>query len=478
VTENLTVINAEPDPAVRANGPTLLPPPGDPSSIGSGFGPTGSIAPFLRWLDPEVSLRHTASWWPDPSRASLGYGSQGVDGSSQVWIAPWVVADSNGTPVFLPMALRQLLSWNRERYQAVNRFADHDIDNPNDPAVFPTERYNVVQKIDLKPRLDISDVKLEEMAFSLGGISSTGLLGYAGLPELGVGYGAEVFQKIRYFAPDGSPLPRQQTFPSIRGQWWEVTLQFAPDPYVNRFGYRYCSIEIKPNTRLESFKHLPMGVVPTGADGNPNFSLVDAENGGDSSLIERLTTGFPLREGQIEIVMRYPWVSAERLLRAGPIGNSEQIGAVGLAPVNPFNMPPGQLLVTVNRDAFLGFTRGRVLYVSAEIEEAASPVTGRLGYRVSNHFIVNVNREWNQSRYSPPKAGVLNMAPIQADMTPTWGTGFMVMLDPAKSTNTIYKFVAPPAVQAQAVYPYPYRDWSGLVYYGSLGDGQVFESEG
>jgi hypothetical protein len=460
----------------------MAPPPGDPKDAGEGVGhyfpeDTGDI-----YLDPYYGAAHLANWFPSPDRVGLVYGEQGVESSSQTWIAPfWVFAD-NGEWVPLQVPLRQLMSWNREKYQQFNRFADHPV--VMDGTSYPTENYMVPIRLTAKPRIDMPNTKLEELYQKYGEPTSYGMFGYAGIQEYGEGFAADYFRMTRFTDGSGNPLPEQNTFPSILGQWWEIEIQFATDKYFNRFGYRYCKIDIKPTTRMESIKNIPIGIVPTDVDGNPNFKLVDAEKDGDSSLIDNVTVGFPLREGQIEITMTYPWVSINDLLKAGPIGNPTQIpdlegGNFIFEAVNPHNMSPGQFLGTVNTGPFLGFPRGRVLYSAAEIEEARSPVTGEVGYKVSNHFMVNTLMEWNQVRYMPKdkNADVLN--DIEPDMTPSWPTGFMVLMDKSKGSNIIYKFLMNKGdgLKGHAVYPYPYRDWENvkndpekgsLVYYGRV----------
>jgi hypothetical protein len=241
---------------------------------------------------------------------------------------------------------------------------------------------------------------------------------------------------------------------------------------------------------MESIKNIPIGIVPTDIYGNPDFKLVDAERDGDSSLIDNVTVGFPLREGQIEVVMTYPWVSLKDLLKAGPIGNPTQIpdletGDFIFESVNPHNMSPGQFLGTVNTDPFLGFPRGRVLYSAAEIEEARSPVTGEVGYKVSNHFMVNTLMEWNQVRYMPKNKDADAIGEIEGDMTPSWPTGFMVLMDKSKGSNIIYKFLMNKGdgLKGHAIYPYPYRDWENsgqdpakgsLIYYGRINETDQF----
>jgi len=337
------------------------------------------------------------------------------------------------------------------------------------------------------------NTKLEELYQKYGEPTSYGMFGYAGIANYGEGFSADYYALAKLTDGYGNNLPEQNTFPSVLGQWWEVEIQFAPDKYFNRFGYRYCKIDMKPTTRMESIKNLPLGIVPTNDEGNPNFALVDAEKGGKSEYIDNVTVGFPLREGQIEVIMTYPWVSIEDLLKAGPVGNPTQIpdlegGNFFYDSVNPHNMSPGQFLGTVNTGSFLGFPRGRVLYSAAEIEEARSPVTGQVGYRVSNHFMVNTLMEWNQVRYMPKNEDADILDRIQDDMTPSWPTGFMVLMDKSKGANIVYKFLIDGPnggpKKGHAIYPYPYRDWENkdadpdkgsLLYYGRVNSTDPFD---
>lgn len=479
----------------------LLPPPGDPTSFGDGFGQTWISTTKPEYLDPYSGWNHVQTWLPVPDRMGAVYDSGGLAGSSQTWIAPWFLLPEEGSEtskVALPTAIRQLLSWNREKYTDFNKFADHDSYLTLEEMP-PTERYCVVESVSIRPRNDIVDTQHEKLAFDTTTESSFGLMGYAGVPDVGVGVAGRAMKMLNHVDGDDVITERQNTFPSIRGQWWEVELKLVPDKFTNRMGYRYCAIEIKPTTRMGSLKNVPLGIIPTGPDGNPNFDISDVEiwsttlgDYGKSTYIDALTTGFPYREGQIEVVMRYPWVSIQRLMRAGPIGNPGQltidIEAPPLTPgqepptptdpttvtTNPHDMWPGMFLGTVNTDPFLGFPRGRVLYTSAELEESVSPVTGQLGYAVSNHFVINTGMEWNQSRYFPKDSIADQMVAIQPDLTPTFATGYMVMLKPG-NTNIIYKYVPAGEFEAKAVYPYPYRDWKYLAYYGRVGHVDVFD---
>ncbi len=458
---------------------SLRPPPGDPSDAGDGVGGNYDIPGSDLYLNPYYGETHLSAWFPNPERSGMSYGDQGIEGSTQVWIAPYWTLALDGEWVPLPVALRQLMSWNREKYQRFNRFADHYLvlDNSWIP---PTENYMVPVRVTARPRIDMPNTALEEAYQKFGEPTSYGIVGYAGLEDSGEGFSADVFEATRLKDRYGQALPEQNTFPSICGQWWEVEVQFAPDKYYNRFGYRYCKIDVKPTTRLESIKNLPLGIVPTNSSGNPNFDIVDAENTGKSDYIDTTTTGFPVREGQIEIVMSYPWVSIRDLLEAGPIGNPDQLpkaegGDLTFGSLNPHNMSPGQLLGTVNSDPFLGFSRGRVLYSAAEIEESRSPVTGNVGYRVSNHFLVNTMMEWNQVRYMPKDKSADVQEAISSDMTPTWPTGFMVLMDKSKGSNIIYKYRVANSERVQAIYPYPYREWSKLAYYGRINTVDPFD---
>jgi hypothetical protein len=270
-------------------------------------------------------------------------------------------------------------------------------------------------------------------------------------------------------------------------------------------------MEVQPSLRMESLKNIPMGVVPTDKTGNPDFNAIDpgyafdptftdprpnaggVSAKGRSDWIQILSTGFPVREPQITIRLTYPWVSLKDLLNYGPIGNPAQLDAAEanrIATIGPMQIPQGLYLGCVNRDSFLGYSRGRVLYNSAEVSESVSPVTGKIGYRVMHEFLINPNMEWNQTRYTgdyepyltPDKFYLKEVDPTSIGQdsafsfsnldqyNPSWKTGFVVQLQGRTGNERVYRIKSSINGSTpsgyQAVYPYPYKQLNDLLYYG------------
>ena len=480
------------------------------------------------YTDPQYSIAHTKYWIPDLSNTSAGYSTAGLEASRQTWIAPWWVNGLNSstlvssdTPlagpsrIALPYAIRQLVSWNRERYAYQNQFWDLDRINNSNPKL-PTNLYKplVVTNIELTPRPDIMDSYSEGKSLSTQLSTLLGTMAFSSDTDYtydGNNYTYNdlvkfVQEQLKAKKLDGTEppdfKPYQQVFPRIRSQFWQVNLSWQPDPYVNRFGIRYAKIEMSPSLRLESLKNISMGIVPTDINGQPDFNAVDAdyvypdtnpEVNGNPELIERITTGFPVREPQVTVRITYPWVSLPDLLAAGPIGNPNQLTADETAVVSPQVLPIGQYLGCVNKSSFLGFSRGRVLYNAAELEETTSPITGKIGYRVTHEFIINTNMEWNQTRYTglydPDPTNVVQLGgtipginQFQTDLTvPYWKTGFMVQMASTTGGEKVYRVdmgvPANPALRYQAQYPYPYKDHEDLLYYGYVGQTTKFDPQ-
>jgi hypothetical protein len=502
----------------------LLKPPPEPKDVEIGY------------LSSQAVKSHTKYWFPDMTGWRVSYGEQGLEHCQQTWIAPWYTVpdlkfkdpkqDLGYDYIPLNIAIRQLMSWNRERYDHYNKFWDSE-----DTVLQIVPDYHnfwngencyrnlVVTGIEVVPRPDLMDTVSDRASVVDGELPTLGVMSKSGLADDNwsdtgdasleyLGYVEYMQQQLRVVGkanPDSEAKSWQQRFPRIRSQYWQVNLTWGPDPYVNRYGIRYAKMEIQPSLRMESLKNVPMGVVPTDTTGQPAFDSVDPAftllpgftdtrpgvSGGPpakgrSDWVQILSTGFPVREPQITIRLTYPWVSLENLLKYGPIGNPDQLEADAtkrLATVSPMQIPEGLFLGCVNRDSFLGYSRGRVLYNSAEVSEATSPITGKIGYRVTHEFLVNPNMEWNQTRYTgdyepymnpvdfylkqvdPATVGdnsVYQFAPGQSN--PSWKTGFVVQLQGRTGNERVYRIKV--GSNYQAVYPYPYKQLNDLLYYG------------
>jgi hypothetical protein len=505
----------------------------------------------ISWLDPGIIQSHTRYWFPDMNGWRVGYGRNGLMSCQQSWVAPWkcnVEADTeDGRPTekavaaYLPVVLRQMLSWNRERYSYYNKFWDMDIAKAGDLYSHGKNQYRdlVITDIELIPRTDLLDSQSESRIVSDTGLkTSLGVMSNTGDTTRWDKDNADVLeftrmvqQQLRMTTTGGVETDflklHQQPFPRIRSQFWQVNITWQPDPYQNRYGIRYAKVEIHPSLRMESLKNVPLGVVPTRLDGQPEFTLIDPNvvvipkgtPGGDQSApgnmtltapvdymgkpdwVQPISTGFPVREPQITFKVSYPWVSLENMLNAGPVGNPGQLdpksekGFPG--EVNPQTIPEGLYIGCVNKKSFLGYSRGRVLYNSAEITESTSPITGKIGYEVTHEFIINPNMEWNQTRYTgdylagidvirwytrvttPNSMGFNpNDAPADAN-NPSFKTGYVVQMLPSSGGRRVHR-VSMTAVEPydwQAVYPYPYKDFKNLLYYGMVGDKVQFDPE-
>jgi hypothetical protein len=506
----------------------------------------------ISWLDPGIIQSHTRYWFPDMTGWRVGYGKNGLTSCQQSWVAPWkckVEAESTddrptekAVVAYLPVVLRQMLSWNRERYSYYNKFWDMDLAEAMALRSHGKNQYRnlVITDIELIPRTDLLDTQSESKIVSdTGTRTSLGVMSNSGDKTRWDKDNADVLeftrmvqQQLRMTTTGGIETDflklYQQPFPRIRSQFWQINITWQPDPYQNRYGIRYAKIDIQPSLRMESLKNVPMGVVPTRSDGQPEFTLIDPNvivipkgtPGGDQSdpgnmnklapvdymgkpeWIQPISTGFPVREPQITFKVSYPWVSLKDLLNAGPIGNPGQLESQNQAgfpgEVGPLAIPEGLYIGCVNRKSFLGYSRGRVLYSSAEITESTSPITGKIGYEVTHEFIVNPNMEWNQTRYTGdylPVAGEvvnwysrssvptqigLNSSEIPADTkNPSFKTGYVVQMLPTSGGRRVHRVAMTLAEPKdwQAVYPYPYKEFKNLLYYGMVGDKVQFDPE-
>lgn len=431
-----------------------------------------------RWdvaLDPAVGIAHIQSWFPDSSAHAIDYTTQGATAVTQRWYAPYY--HSTDQTNRLPQTVRQMLSWNRERYPFVSKFCDGPYNYDGMMA-----RDLVVTAVRMAPKYDFSDTMWEQVNQGLDR-TSHGLIGVnrsGGKMAPLSAYGKQVAEAITIRNAAGQALPVSNVYPVMIGQWWQLDISFGPDMYTNPFGYRYAAVEFKPSMRSEVIKYLQLGVIPTHPNtGQPDFSKVDADVGGsDPSKIEITKTGFPLRNGQIEVAIRYPWVRIDSVFAAGPIGVPEQIKTVNANPLiwvkdNRMSIK-GNYLGCINADPFLGFPRGYVMYTGAEIEDAQSPVTGKMGYKISHNFTINLSGEWNKTPISQDESTAV--VDVDNDGTPLIPRGYMVLMD-SKNPGKLYK-VDVGGGNASAIYPYAYKPFSDLLYYGILGDGQTWPLEG
>lgn len=468
----------------------------------------------LTALNPAVVASHTKYWFPDMSGHRAQYSADGgFVSAQQSWVAPWYASRVGYEALIdeLPVVLRQLTSWNRERFSYRNMMWDLNIKSKDSSWVATNlQRSLVVSEVELVPRPDLMDVNAENIAQNMQR-TTLGMLGNSKtfVNDVWSGtYSSEFIRHVHgnlkvYDNSGNEEIINQQVFPRMRSQFWQVNLVWRPDPFVNRLGIRYAKVDISPNLRMETLKNVSANVIPTNEFGNPDFAKCDpdANPAGDPENMDHLTTGFPIREPQITVRITYPWVSLTRLLSAGPIGNPGQLAANLKANVVPWAIPEGLYLGCVNKSSFLGYPRGRVLYNSAAVTEKTSPVTGSIGYEVTHEFLINPLMEWNQTRYTgkslPKSAGIavtingvaVNVAQgIAYDIKAAdqanaqWATGFIVQMDPRTG------FMKPMRVNMgggldengdwQAVYPYPYKDFDKLLYYGKNGDGQTFATEG
>lgn len=366
-------------------------------------------------------------WVPDLSREwQVEYDLEGVAQVSQSWVVP--------RHQLLPLAVRQMLSWNREKYSYHYSFRDW-YDTTATPGYY--DRPLVIVGARLSPMLTSwSPTTLTNHMQSV--------------------YSAKVANG-EY--PCGN-CPNG-VFPSIYTDKYRLDVTWARDEFTNRFGIKYAKIEIEPSIRLESITGASMGIVKIDpATGDPLLEPVDAPKAN-----ENLTTGFPCREPQTLMKVTYPWVrlggsganefavQTQSILQAGPLGIAKDVAMVA------GKMPVGQYLGCVNSDWFLGYPRGRVLYQSASLLEKVSPVTGRLGYQITHDFLCLSTAEWNQARLQKLDPSE-SLDPADEQGQPLWPYGFVVATD---KTRGVIISAGPPE---SPVFPYVYKDFDNLLYYG------------
>lgn len=361
-------------------------------------------------------------WIPDLSRDwGAEYDPEGPSSITQSWIAP--------RHKLLPLALRQMVSWNRDLYKVYFRLKDWE-DTSSSGLYFDRPLVPVSARLTPLP--------VNESPAFLSGHFFT-----------------EFSDKLANGAATCGGFD-YNVFPSIYTDTYRVDVQWARDEFTNRFGIKYAKVEIEPSIRLESVAGSSMGVVKIGSDGAPVLT-------GDKPVVESLTTGFPTREPQVLIKVTFPWVSLESnlglrsIVAAGPISDLPEL------PLPPGVLPQGLLLGTINNDVFLGYPTGRVLYQSASLVEKVSPVTGRLGYQVTHDFLCLGTSDWNMTRL---KRGIeeedVKAAIVGDQKTTAWPYGYIVAVD---QTGRIT--IAP---NGKPVYPYVYADLTKLFYYGGTAD--------
>lgn len=362
-------------------------------------------------------IRETSCGWvPDYGAGwSVDYDPQGLSSMTQQWLVP-----RSGD---LPLAIRQLLSWNRDKFRADALFKD--------ALAYDNKYYRhglVVTGASLKPELTSADP-----AILMGHMQSPGF--------------ADAMPVIC-----GKVCPAGR-FPAVFTDKYRLTLQWSRDEFVNRFGIKYAKVEIAPSIRLESIHGSSMGVAPMDVDGGPKTDV--------AADIRKLTIGFPQREPQILIRVTYPWVQmgVQGSAALGDITFAGPLGQLTDNELAPGKVPIGQYLGTVNQFNFLGFRRGSVLYQTATLEQRISPVTGKLGFQVTHEFLALSNSSWNMTRIESEPTSALDKESDAQE--PQWPYGHVVAI---KRDNTVL------LINDQPVFPYVHKDFANLLYYG-WGDG-------
>lgn len=366
-------------------------------------------------------------WIPDLGGVSAEYDTEGLSQVSSTWIVP--------RHEKLPLALRQMLSWNREYYSQYFELRDWlPMAPPNvyfDRPIVPVSARLTPLPTNNSPTFLANHFQTEFSNKIASGSEQCGTCDY-------------------------------NVFPSIYTDKYRLDVQWARDEFTNRFGIKYAKVEVEPSIRLESISGSAMGLVKINPeDGTP---ITDPDD--PDFKLEKLTTGFPSREPQVLVKVTFPWVSLSNaglkcIVKNGPIGN-------WLGEVNgPGAIPDGLLLGCINDDTFLGYPRGHVLYQSAALVEKVSPVTGRLGYQVTHDFLCLGTAEWNMAR----RQGAVTESDVEINnaagqKTALWPYGFIVATD---STGAVIIKAQPPLANSP-IFPYPYADLTGLFYYGGTDD--------
>lgn len=383
------------------------------------------VAYTQAFITPRIQYE-TCNWVPQMDGGwEVGYDREGIGQVSQTWIAP--------RSLLTPLVVRQLLSWNRQKYQDWAYFNDFDA-----TAIGKYKRSNVVVSAKLTPFLASSAVDP--------------LFGQMHSPAY------PIYSKYPC-DPDWNPqgdCPAGR-FPSIATDKWRIDLTWAPDEFTNRFGIVYAKVEIEPSLRFESMQGASLGVVPL--DSATGLPKNDPAGYTDVNAINKVGNGFPMREPQLVIKVTYPWVRMQGLNysieSAGPIGKYyPEMNRVG-------QIPEGLYLGCVNDNTFLGYKRGHVLYQSAELTERVSPVTRRLGYQVTHVFLVHPTAPWNYSRYMGDISTFTFSKNTDAD-DPVWPYGAIVATK--KSDGLVF---SSNIMGSPYVYPYIHKDFSKLLYYGT-----------
>lgn len=366
-------------------------------------------------------------WIPDLGGVSAEYDTEGLSQVSSTWIVP--------RHEKLPLALRQMLSWNREYYSQYFELRDWlPMAPPNvyfDRPIVPVSARLTPLPTNNSPTFLANHFQTEFSNKIANGSEECGTCDY-------------------------------NVFPSIYTDKYRLDVQWARDEFTNRFGIKYAKVEVEPSIRLESISGSAMGLFKIKADGT-----IDAEDGDKAD--EKLTTGFPSREPQTLIKVTFPWVSlrkAVNILAFASITNAGPIGFLDIQkPVVPGQLPNGMLLGAINHAPFLGYPRGHVLYQSAALVEKVSPVTGRLGYQITHDFLCLGTAEWNMARRQGAVAGEdVVMDDEIPQESAVWPYGFIVAVDSQSRIILKTKPTLPPVTSP--IFPYPYADLTGLFYYG------------
>jgi hypothetical protein len=383
---------------------------------GSNYGtPTSSTfcndTPSANDFEPVVD-DVACGWMPDIATWSIDYATEGLTNVTQSWIV------QNNS--YLPIAIRQMLSWNRDKYGRFSAFYDNGA--------------GLGRKRAPRNLVPVS-VKLTPLANDFGGYFLD-----QHWTSMAVASGQTVCS--------GNGGVNLCAFPTVVTDKWRMDISWSLDEFRNRLNIQYAKVEIEPSVRLESLQGSNLGVVPLNATGGPDINA-------DIKKINSVSTGFPVREPQLLIKITYPWVRLKgawpSIEQAGPIGIWSGGTAPGLGVV-----PTGMLLGCVNDSTFLGFPEGRVLYSAADMVEKVSPVSGRLGYQITHVFNVLPTVSWNMSRY----AG--DLKDIQPPGEGLWPYGYMVALG---KDRKVYQ------ANNKAIYPYREADLRKLLYYNDPATG-------
>lgn len=390
------------------------------------------------WSDTQVNPTDLTSvientictWIPDIPSWSVDYSTEGPSGVTQSWLVP-------NSPL-IALAARQMLSWNRDRFGTAAAFYDRNA--------------SLGRKRAPKNLVPVS-VRLSPIANNTGGyvvnnhwtsrsVASGSVICTAGGPTV-----------VNSALTPG--LPNFCAFPTVITEKWRMDITWALDEFRNRYNVQYAKVEIEPSIRLESIQGSNMGVVPIDNEtGEPDIEAVTGDD--NINKINKVSTGFPVREPQLLIKITYPWVRWSgkwpSITAAGPVVKWDKNTGPTVGKT-----PGGCYLGCVNSKVFMGFPKGRVLYQSADMVERVSPVTGRLGYQITHAFLVLPTASWNMSRL------VGDLKDLGLSENDAWPYGYMVATNKDGSVKTVGG--------NEVIYPYPHKDLNDLLYYNNPNGG-------